>query len=101
MINVHFKFNNSNYLIREDAIKSIKLLSKISIQLLSSEKPIYKQFKKELNRKIAQAKSEKAEEIISSNTKDNIKKKTAGAVPIVLKDVIKKDLPQLNYKRGF
>jgi hypothetical protein len=49
MINVHFKFNNSNYLIREDAIKSIKLLSKISIQLLSSEKPIYKQFNQIFN----------------------------------------------------
>jgi hypothetical protein len=42
MVNVHFKFNDPKNENREDAIKSIKLLSKISIQFLSREKPIYK-----------------------------------------------------------
>jgi hypothetical protein len=42
MINLHFKFNDAKYANREDAIKSIKLLSKISTQFLSKEKPIYK-----------------------------------------------------------
>jgi len=42
MVNLHFKFNHSKSAIRQDAIKSIKLLSKISTQFLLREKPIYK-----------------------------------------------------------
>lgn len=44
MVNLHFKYNHNEFEKREDAIKSIKLLSKISNQFLSREKPIYKQF---------------------------------------------------------